>query len=719
MCRQRITLATGLALLLCTLVGSMLLMRMTMRDGAAASDSFTHGGTPPAAAAALSAESGSDVALPPGSFAAQLRKSWKVLHNLAKKKTGSLVHAVKSSSIAKRFARHGSTGASQQPDDMDEDRQMNELMERTPGLREALAAEAIRIEAGATAAAHDATPAQAPAVVATSAVPSVPSATGAPAFLRSHLRSSRRQLPATPVDLLQPGHPVAAPAFPTTSQMLHMALNNVAGQTQAAGAPLSPAPSVAPATLMLPPAPDAASPLHGLVIGTRFWSTSAADLPPLQQFLSHALPLCSHVIVALNVAADAADTIGFVQSLGVPADRLTILPVTPWIGVSTGLNALALHAASALNASRILFQSIEVTMTEAQMIAIVHEFDAHPVQLVVGPVLDGHVFEETKSDSLHRVDGHNAPWNTAALWHLPSLLQTGFMTLADGFPRGVHDFGQEEVPTMVLLQSMARAAAADHPRKHTQAEDVHRSAITLLHVGEVSWSHSFASASARKDWHTKKMQSKMSRAAHHLSLIGMDVEGTSRSGGRVAHRIARLHHTQDAAVQQIEGTEAIVAADADPAATDSAPLSPSSRSSYAVPPAAAAGAAAGSAPRFPSGVHFQAQHVASSATHGLSNEAVAAASPAPAVVTSSREEETKPAVDGSAVAPAGPQVAASPAVAAAAPIPVIPLPSRLHRKIVAAHAAAALRTSRREDHSADEPMAVKIRQHIPIGRRRR
>jgi len=519
--------------------------------------------------------------------------------------------------------------------------------------------------------------------------------------------------------------------LPTPAQCAKIVADHVAGRPAAQpGEALHPAPAkdtlsgVLSAPLLVPPPPAANSLFSGLVIATRFWASSPADLPNLRAFVERSLGQAERVLIALNVDADRADTLGFVEALELPRERLRVVPVTPWIGVSPALNALSLTASS-LNATRILFASVEVSLTREQVQALAHEMDAQPDQLVVGAVLDGHLFEETKPQQTtsrlsgdeedeeipdgtsHAIDGHNAPWNTAALWHLPSLLQTGFLTVSDGLPKGVHHFGQEEVPTINLLQGLARAA--HHMETHLRdaessgpqaadaaavaALDVHRWRVTLLHVGDVSWSHSFSSsiatAAARNEWHARKMASKLSRAAHHMSVLG----GGLRPG-RVEHRVARVHKHSAAVLAEAQEAETR------PLATAQQDMA---RDIAAARRSAIAGAGEAAAPLVDAGASRLSS--ARSATKAPVEFAVSAAYNAVESVNT----------------PATPLPAASDGAVRRLPRPVL-LPARAPAPPTAAAAAGAAsafladRAFSPHAHEGDERMDVKIRRGIPIGR---
>jgi len=442
--------------------------------------------------------------------------------------------------------------------------------------------------------------------------------------------------------------------LPSVDSVIHQAIARSRGIEALALTPPHPSSLTA---LTLPPFTAPGSATDRIVVGARFWAQSESDIDRLRSFILRTSSLVRKVLVAVNVEADRMQTLTIVQSWNLPVERVQFIPVMPWGGVSTALNILA-HTAAQQGFESIMYQSPEVVLTESQMELLLHAWQTQPRALVIGPVLDGHEFLETREDEQlqpissaepgsesnlgsssgrrrrghlrgHAINGRNAPWNTAAIWHLPSLLKTGFLMVADGTPKGLYEYGQEEVPTMTMLQSMAMqhrrrlrharrrahgnegGSTASATNLHTSMEltpslpDNQRYAIHLVHAGDVTWDHSFPDASARREWHQQKMNSKMSRASHHLHVLG-DIQP-----GRVVHTIARIHREEGRVEAQTiagssdghvlghqsipgvesrpipTGTEHAASAVA-PASTSSLPSQQTASSPASVPPTAAA-----------------------------------------------------------------------------------------------------------------------------------
>merc|ERR1719181_470282 len=75
----------------------------------------------------------------------------------------------------------------------------------------------------------------------------------------------------------------------------------------------------------------------------------------------------------------------------------------------------------------ILYQSLETQCSQLVLTQLLDHFNNNV--LVVGPVLDGHVFQAGQQS----LNGRTTPWNTLALWSVRKLALTGFLRIADGF----------------------------------------------------------------------------------------------------------------------------------------------------------------------------------------------------------------------------------------------------------------------------------------------
>jgi len=302
---------------------------------------------------------------------------------------------------------------------------------------------------------------------------------------------------------------------------------------------------------------------------------------------------------------------------------------------------------------------------------------------------------------------------------VPSLLQTGFLAVSDGLPKQTHQYGQEEVPTINMLQALGRAAMRQRKQDAKLAggsaatpwEDVHRSRVTLLHVGEVVWSQSFSdtsssSASARRAWVAKKMASKLSRAQHHMRILG-----PALPPARVQHRIASVHVDKQAAAplpgeeqQPPQQDEQVEERDVGAGST---PPSKASKPSLRQRAAAAATAVAKAA-------------AASLRLHPQSPpQAVAEEAAAPSRAESPAVLEHTPTA---ASVPPPPAAAAAADVDAGTdeynsspspPSSAAPLPRHQSR---AKPRSPPPPPAHQHEHDADQQMAVKIKRTIPIGR---
>jgi len=134
--------------------------------------------------------------------------------------------------------------------------------------------------------------------------------------------------------------------------------------------------------------------------------------------------------------------------------------------------------------------------------------------LCVGAALPGHDFTIGNNKRVI-LTGRTTPWNTLALWNAAKLALTGFPMVGEGVHYDSSDGskiegGVEEVSTIALLQTLLPSGTAE---------------AKLIMVPGVDWEQRFEDEERRK-WHAHKMQSKLSRPAKHLELMGLQNKGT-------------------------------------------------------------------------------------------------------------------------------------------------------------------------------------------------
>lgn len=193
-----------------------------------------------------------------------------------------------------------------------------------------------------------------------------------------------------------------------------------------------------------------------------------------------------------------------------------VLPITPWGKFISALNAIVCWSARQ-DAQYLLLVSAEVKMTSDAMDALKNEMDVDTT-LVVGAVLQGHQHHNIADDNDNDGGGENeveltgrtTPWNTLALWNLPKLALTGFLLVSEGIHPDENGkegaAGVEEVCTIATLQKIL-------PSNTAQAK--------LRSISGVQWGQDFGDDEGRKEWHERKMMSKVTRAKRQLDLMGL------------------------------------------------------------------------------------------------------------------------------------------------------------------------------------------------------
>jgi hypothetical protein len=215
-----------------------------------------------------------------------------------------------------------------------------------------------------------------------------------------------------------------------------------------------------------------------------------------------------------------------------------VVPVSPWGKFVPALNALISWAAAATAGTTtasspssscgplLLFASAETSVAPESVRRLVEHL-ADGDTLVAGCALPGHDYrgpgggDDAAQGSAGMevpLTGRTAPWNTCAVWNLRKLSTTGFALVAEGLhpqlgPDGTTSTypgpsGVEEASTIAVLQRTLPAGTA---------------VAKLVRVPGVTWEVDW-SDEERKQWHERKMASKVERAAVHLETLGL--EGT-------------------------------------------------------------------------------------------------------------------------------------------------------------------------------------------------
>jgi len=178
-------------------------------------------------------------------------------------------------------------------------------------------------------------------------------------------------------------------------------------------------------------------------------------------------------------------------------NRVKLFHIHPWIGYTQPLNMI-IEKALSVGATKLLFQSIEVTALSEDIKSLEHHLDGNT--LVVGAKLHemhGHINEKVE------LTGWTTPWNTLALWNLEKLGLTGFLTVSSGNLPGIPG-GVEEVVTISLLQTL-----------HPYSMDA-----KMVELKSVVWNTEW-SCKEREAYHIAKMASKNERAEKQLRALGI------------------------------------------------------------------------------------------------------------------------------------------------------------------------------------------------------
>jgi len=247
-----------------------------------------------------------------------------------------------------------------------------------------------------------------------------------------------------------------------------------------------------------------------LVVATRLHFANASEerlhSEKISGFVQNTLTFADFVVIAIGASVGTVTKLKEIVANLQPGSgktRVFVLEVKPWGKFVPALNALLSWAVDR-GVPKICYQSLEVHAAPEvvhELLKQVKEDDS----LVAGAAFfDDHHFCE----GLQVINGRTVPWNTLSIWSVKKLSLTGFLLIAEGQIPSRIPAGVEEVTTISFLQRLlprkARAKLISHPAMQGDA-----------------WRRDF-SDEARKEWHRKKMQSKVDRPAAQLEAMPLD-----------------------------------------------------------------------------------------------------------------------------------------------------------------------------------------------------
>ena len=235
---------------------------------------------------------------------------------------------------------------------------------------------------------------------------------------------------------------------------------------------------------------------ENLIVATRLHTSNEAipiNTDKLHDWCQNVLNYCETLILVVDHRYYVTLE-GMFQEFG---ERLKVFHIHPWISYTQPLNMIV-EKALALKATKLLFQSIEVTIGFDDVQKLRSYIDEET--LVVGAKLHP---KHGNKKGLHPLNGWNSPWNTLAIWDLEKLGLTGFLTISSGnidhIPGGV-----EEVVAISLLQHLKS--------KSMQAK--------LIDLPTVHWDATWE-CTLRTKYHESKMASKAERAYKQLQMLNI------------------------------------------------------------------------------------------------------------------------------------------------------------------------------------------------------
>eukprot|EP00939_MAST-03C_sp_MAST-3C-sp1_P004746 g4746.t1 len=265
--------------------------------------------------------------------------------------------------------------------------------------------------------------------------------------------------------------------------------------------------------------------VEGLTVGCRIYRSSAAseriarrqssattsadvpaDLVRLRKFVCHAATFANHVVIAVGSAGPRGRALcRDVESMCADMSKqlkcdVSCVAVERWGNVVPALNALV-DAAVKKQSTKLLLASAEITLTSRGARLLCDEIQDS--SLVAGACLNGHKFDPRVASSSFPIDATRIPWNTCAVWNLPRLALTGFLRVSECFDEC---YGMEEMSVLALHQ---RVWPSQSRAKLVRVPDM-----------DVRWNVRDLKGDERRQYHRKKMASKVSRASKQLERFG-------------------------------------------------------------------------------------------------------------------------------------------------------------------------------------------------------
>ncbi|CAE6433536.1 unnamed protein product [Rhizoctonia solani] len=237
------------------------------------------------------------------------------------------------------------------------------------------------------------------------------------------------------------------------------------------------------------------------------------DTEPISAAVTRALGYSTSVILAVSIPPP--DLEGLLSVL--PQDTVLVddeviktakVYVLPFTKATYGRFIPALNAIVAFAHGKgfegLLFQSVEVKIEPGNVKKMVDRCTRDV--LVVGKAFDAHNFHKSSDNGPSQVHltGRTCPWNTLAVWDVSKLARTGFL-LTSETNTPPNSSAIEEAPTIALHQKLFPGRSR---------------ALLVRFEAEDGWGTVWNDPT-RVEWHARKMASKDTSAAAHISNIGL------------------------------------------------------------------------------------------------------------------------------------------------------------------------------------------------------